>query len=499
MGIRRGLSILAILVSMTDWSLSQQYIPGDTWRESLPEEQGVDSRSLVEMLKFIRRGQIPVHSIVVVRHGYIVLDVSFYPYNPDWPHDMASATKSVTSLLTGIAIDQGVIDSTQQTVRSLLPQYAKAFDSPARQKLTVQNLLTMTSGFNCNVDDGEMALRQMQESDDWAAFTLRLPIVSEPGSKFAYCSPNCHLLSVILSARTKQSEADFAKQNLFRPLRINEARWGSDPQGRTTGWGGLHLKPRDMARLGYLYLHDGSWGGRQIVSSAWVRSSIEPKVAVKPGVAYGYNWWINTAHTPPIFEAEGRGGQRITVIRDKDAVIAFTGGGDNTDEFAPFLLRSLESDGKLAKNPRANKQLQSLVRLAKQAPPPRSASQLPTKTYNISEKTLIFERNPLRLEAMTFHFAHGKDPRITLRLADETYDAPIGTDNRPALSLSGPFGLPFATQCKWDANGHLVLDLDTVANINHYTIEMDLNVASPSAKINEVTGELKDYVVKAHF
>ena len=166
MGIRRSLSILAILVSMTDWSVAQQYIPGDTWRESIPEEQGVDSRSLVEMLKFIRLRQIPVHNIVVVRHGYVVLDVSFYPYNPDWPHDMASATKSVTSLLTGIAIDQSVIDSPQQTVRSLLPQYAKGFDSPARQKLTVQNLLTMMSGFNCNVDDGEMALRQMQESDD---------------------------------------------------------------------------------------------------------------------------------------------------------------------------------------------------------------------------------------------------------------------------------------------------------------------------------------------
>jgi CubicO group peptidase (beta-lactamase class C family) len=174
----------------------------------------------------------------------------------------------------------------------------------------------------------------------------------------------------------------------------------------------------------YLYLHDGSWGGHQIVSSAWVRSSIEPKVAVKPGVAYGYNWWINTAHTPPIFEAEGSGGQRITVIRDKDPVIAFTGGGDNTDELAPFLLRSLESDGKPAKNPRAKKQLQSLVRLAKQAPPPRSASHKPTEAYNISERTLTFERNPLHLEAMTFHFAHGKDPRITLRLADETYDHP---------------------------------------------------------------------------
>ena len=86
-----------------------------------------------------------------------------------------------------------------------------------------------------------------------------------------------------------------------------------------------------------------------------------------------------------------------------------------------------------------------------------------------------------------------------LQEAEETYDAPIGTDSRPALSLSGPFGLPFAKQGKWDLNGHFVLDLDTVANINHYTIEMDFNADSPSAKINEVTGELKDYVVKAYF
>ena len=323
MGMRRSVAIVGILVNLADWSLSQQYIPGKAWRESVPEKQGVDSRWLVQMLEFVRKRHVPVHNIVIVRHGYVVLDASFYPYNSDWPHDMASATKSVTSLLTGIAIDKGFIESAQQTVGSLLPQYANAFDSPARQELTVQNLLTMTSGFDCNLEGGEMALRQMQESDEWAAFAFGLPIVNEPGFQFAYCSPNSHLLSVILSSRTKQSEFDFAKDNLLEPLEIRGASWGSDPQGRTTGWGGLHLKPRDMARLGYLYLHDGLWGERPIISSAWVHSSIEPKVAVRTGVAYGYNWWINTEHTPPIYEAEGRGGSGSPSYGTKTLLLHF--------------------------------------------------------------------------------------------------------------------------------------------------------------------------------
>jgi hypothetical protein len=412
-------------------------------------------------------------------------------------HGIRDEKRHLTS--DGIAIDHGVIDGPQQTVQSLLPQYASAFDSAARQKLTVQNLLTMTSGFDCRLEDGEAALRRMQASHDWAAFALALPIVNAPGSRFAYCSPNCHLLSVILSTRAKQSELDFATQNLFQPLQINDARWESDPQGRTIGWGGLHLKPRDMARLGYLYLHDGSWNSKQVVSSGWVRSSTEPKVEVHPGVAYGYNWWINIAHTPPIFEAEGRGGQRITVIRDKDAVIAFTGGGDNTDELAPFLLRSLASDVKLARNLLATKHLSALVHLARQAPPPQNVAVMPSGAYQLSGRTLAVEDNPLRLETITFHFSHGKEPRITLRLAGDTYEAPIGTDGRPILSSGGPFGLPFATQGKWNAKGHLILDLDTVANINHYKIDLTLDPVSPSVRIDEVTGELKDYVVKAHF
>ena len=117
----------------------------------------------------------------------------------------------------------------------------------------------------------------------------------------------------------------------------------------------------------------------------------------------------------------------------------------------------------------------------------------------ISGSTLVFEQNALRLQAITFDFDNPNAPRLKLHLADKTYDVPVGMSGRPAFSSTGPFGLPFATQGKWDSKGHFVLDLDTVANINHYTIDIAVNAHNPTAKINEATGELKDYFVKARF
>ncbi|WP_114206562.1 serine hydrolase domain-containing protein [Acidisarcina polymorpha] len=477
---------------------AQQYVPGVTWRQASPESQGVASKPLIEMLQYIRQHRLPVHDIMIVRHGYLVFEASFYPYNPEWPHDLASVTKSVTSILTGIAIDQGLIKSPQQTVGSLLPQYADRLDSSQKSAITIRDLLTMTSGLDCKLEDGEKALKDMQQSSDWAAFALSLRLVDEPGSRFSYCSPNLHLLSVILTTQARQSELNFARRNLFLPLQIRDATWGADPQGRNTGWGGLHLKPRDMAKLGYLYLQAGQWGSHQVVSSAWTQASVQPLVPVRTGVAYGYNWWINTEHTPPIFEAEGRGGQRIVVIRDKDSVITFLGGGVDTDELAPFLLRALSADQSLPPNPAAQKQLKTLLKAAREAPPPRTFHAAGPTTA-LSGKTLIFEQNPMRLESMTFHFDRTESLALTIGLEGKIYTIPVGSKGRSIISSTGPFGLPFAAQGGWDQGGRFILDLDTLANINHYTIRIDVNAERPFLIIDETTGELHEYRLAARF
>lgn len=490
----RGIAVLVLVLGAS----AQTYWPSTQWREATPESEGVDSEALIQMLEYIREQKIPIHALVIVRHGYVVFDASFYPYQSDWPHDLASATKSVTSLLVGIAIDRGLIHSVQDTLVSLLPEYAAGVTDLRKKKIVLENLLTMTSGLRCSLDGGEKQLRAMQETSDWAAFTMSLPMQFSPGSEFAYCSPNCHLMSCILSTHTGQSEFEFAKRMLFSRLDISDARWPTDPQGRTDGWGGLHLKPREFAKLGYLYLHGGQWAGKQIVSSSWVRASTTPQIQVRKGVAYGYNWWINTDHNPPIFEAVGRGGQRVSVIREKDAVIAFLGGGDDTDALAPFLLRALRSDSALPPSLPAARRLRALLQAARQPPPALQPNPLPSVAHAVSGKTFEIEPNPLRLQALSLSFGQSNEAQAELQLAHQSYKVPIGLDHRPRFSSHGPFGLPLAAMGAWQADGKFLLDLDTVSNINHYLIRITFERSGVLLSIDERTGELKDFVLAGH-
>jgi CubicO group peptidase (beta-lactamase class C family) len=316
--------------------------PTDRWKESTPEEQGVDSASLADAIDYIVQKRLPIHSMLVVRHGAIVVDAYFYPYDPAVPHDIASVTKSVTSILTGIAIDTGYVKSVKQPVLQLLNTAPPAAVDPRRSRMTVESLLSMTSGMTCGAINAahtaEAELDEMRHTPDWIRYAVNIPMRSEPGSQFAYCSVNNHLLSAVITARTGESLEAFARRNLFDAMGIRQLLWPADPQGLSHGWGDLHLYPRDMAKLGYLYLHAGKWDGRQLVSEEWVRTSLEPHATVRAGVGYGYSWWINVARESHIPEAEGRAGQRISIVPDKDAVVVFTAGGADTDEVAPYLL-----------------------------------------------------------------------------------------------------------------------------------------------------------------
>ena len=401
-------------------------------------------------------------------------------------------------MLIGIAIDRGLIHSVQDKVVSLLPAYAAGVSDPRERQIALKNLLTMSSGFRCSLEGGEKELRAMQDTRDWAAFTLSLPMQSSPGAEFAYCSPNCHLMSCILSAHTGRTEFGFAKQALFAPLHIADAQWPADPQGRTNGWGGLHLKPRDFAKIGYLYLQGGRWSGKQIVSTTWARASTTPQIQVRKGVAYGYNWWINSDHNPPIFEAEGRGGQRVSAIRDQDVVIAFLGGGDNTDALAPFLFRALRSDTALPPSLSASKLLRALLQASREPPRALQANPLPSRAHAISGKRFEIEANPIRLQALSLTFGESSEAEAVLQLADQSYKVPIGLDHRQRFSSDGPFGLPIAAMGEWQSDGQFLLDLDTVSNINHYLIRMAFERSGVLLTISERTGELRDFVLAGH-
>jgi len=269
-----------------------------------------------------------------------VLDAYFYPFQKDQVHDVASVTKSTTTTLVGIAIGERKVSSVRQPVLSFFPNPGIGNRDDRKNRLTVEKLLIMTSGLDCHFDKGEITLRQMQQSKNWVQFMLDLPMVAEPGSAFAYCSGGMHLLSGIISQAAGRSALEFARRELFRLLGIDDVIWPSDPQGVSRGWGDLHLRPRDMAKIGYLWLNQGCWEGRQIVPAEWMQAAT--RVHSHPNFGsgeYGYGFWVYPERNLPQFEALGRGGQRISIVPAKKIVVVFAFDYDEVANINCYNLR----------------------------------------------------------------------------------------------------------------------------------------------------------------
>ncbi|HWE06180.1 MAG TPA: serine hydrolase, partial [Rhizomicrobium sp.] len=237
--------------------------PTRAWPTSTPEAQGIDSGKLADALEQIRARKIPVHSLLIERHGHIVLDSYFYPFADNEAHNAYSVTKSVTASLIGIALREHRLGDLNAPVLSFFPD--RKNDDPRKAQITLAQLLSMTSGLDCRSQGGRNLLQQMLASPDWTTFMLKRDVVAAPGSTFGYCGGNAELVSAVLTERTGTSARDFARRELFAPLGITDAGWPTSACRVSHGWGDLELQPRDMAKLGYLWLHDGSWEGREII------------------------------------------------------------------------------------------------------------------------------------------------------------------------------------------------------------------------------------------
>ncbi|MEN8115130.1 MAG: serine hydrolase, partial [Actinomycetota bacterium] len=239
----------------------RDYWPTDGWRISTPEERGMDSDTLANMIERMISEDYEIDSVTVVRNGYIVLDATFYPFPPDTGHIIHSCTKSVVGSLVGVAIDRGLLEGLDQPVVEILPDSAPSSPDALKASMTLEDVLTMTTGLQCR--DSYLyrweGLREMRASDDWAAYVLDLPMSEEPGTRFEYCNGASHLLSAIITEVTGMSALEFASEELFTPLGITDVSWPANADGVNHGWGEMVLRPHDMAKFGYLYLNGDSW------------------------------------------------------------------------------------------------------------------------------------------------------------------------------------------------------------------------------------------------
>ena len=326
----------------------------------------MDSVRLAEMLNVIGVEEYNIDGLVVVRHGYLVAEAYMYPFMPGEKHIVYSCTKSVVSALVGIAIDQGHISSVEQPLPQLFPGRTPANSDPRKHAMTLEHVLTMTTGLDCR--DSYLyrwqGLHEMERSGDWVQHVLDLPMVDEPGRRFEYCNGASFLLSALLQEKTGLNALNFAQQFLFDPLGIKEVRWLSNPHGVTIGWSDLYMTPRDMAKIGYLYLHRGQWDGRQIVSADWVASSTKKHTAATLEDGYGYQWWVAS---DDLYMALGYAGQFIFVLPAHDLVVVFVSSLPEQDFYVPqrlledYVVSAIRSDKPLADNPTGVRRLQSQI------------------------------------------------------------------------------------------------------------------------------------------
>jgi CubicO group peptidase (beta-lactamase class C family) len=304
--------------------LSQRdYWPTRGWRESAPATQGLDAEMLAQADRAIEAEYPNIYSLLVVRHGYLVFEKYYHGHDRSDEYNVKSITKSVTSALIGIALEQGYLSSLDQRVIEYLPEYATPPIDERKQAITLRHLLTMTSGFAWTEDD----INAWISSRDWIKYAMNRPLAHDPGEVFAYDTASSHILSAVISRATGTSEFQFADDQLFRPLGISAHAWPADPQGYTFGSSELQLTSRDLAKFGYLYLNNGFWDGAQVVPAAWVKESTaerRSKVGFFGDEGYGYLWWVAEDQGHAAYFALGYGAQYVYVVPDLDLVVVIT-------------------------------------------------------------------------------------------------------------------------------------------------------------------------------
>jgi CubicO group peptidase (beta-lactamase class C family) len=307
------------------------------WPTAAPEEVGLDAGRLAALTAHLRdHPELNIHAVLIAKDGRLAYEQYFsgedndwgqplgrVEFGPDTLHDLRSVTKSVTSALIGIAIGRGLISDLDARVVDLLPGYA-AQASPAGRELRLRHLLTMTAGLawdeSLPYSDPRNSEIQMTIAKDPLAYVMGLPGVEPAGRTFQYNGGLTTLLGGILEARSGQRLEAWAREVLFAPLGITELVWHTNEAGLAMPASGLRLRPRDLAKFGWMVLDGGRWQGEQIVPEEWVQRSTEPQIRANRLTGYGLHWWTQrmrwegAQHTIP--SANGNGGQRVYLVRE---------------------------------------------------------------------------------------------------------------------------------------------------------------------------------------
>jgi CubicO group peptidase (beta-lactamase class C family) len=283
----------------------------------------MDGALLAEAFSTLR-GRTNMRALLVARNGVVVAEEYFNKTDANTLFDVRSVTKSVTSILVGIAVDIGVIKSIDETIDAPLDAVVEAWD-PAKRKITIRHLLTMSGGFQWPEFGDWSGYNNWNNAANQVDFIMAIPLVRTPGASFNYNDGACHLLSVILTLKSRMTTQDFAKHYLFSPIGITDSQWLVDKQGYAKGCVGLKITCRDLFKIGELFRQKGVVDGKKVLSSEWIAQSTAPLIStggvMSSGSSYGYLWWNDVAQGHRIYMATGFGGQFIFCVDDLGLVI----------------------------------------------------------------------------------------------------------------------------------------------------------------------------------
>lgn len=416
--IFKWLSTGTILICFIIVSCSEKNA-GNYLPRSIPEAEGVSSKHILAFLDSVAERRHELHSFMFLRHGKVIAEGWWNPYEPELKHTLNSVSKSFTSTAVGFAVSEGKL-SLEDKVISFFPEYLPDTVSVNLSNLRIRDLLSMSTGM--------MREPPLNGDDIWIKSFLALPVLNEPGTTYRYSSVASYMLSAIITKVTGQKVIDFLKPRLFDPLQIAGMDWETDAYGINTGGWGLRLKTEDLARFGQFYLQKGKWNGKQLLPKEWIEEATSVKIYQNPEMSiakrdssndavqgYCYHFW-RARHNS--YQANGANGQFIVVIPDKDAVVVFT--ADSPDMWGEigmiweFLYPGIR-DKALPEDKASSDELKH--RLANLALPLPAGNSNDAIVSLISGKTFTFTQNDKNLQSINLEF---RDDLCLLRMKTDT-------------------------------------------------------------------------------
>lgn len=324
--------------------------PAQLWAEARPHEAGISSDLGPALEKAVTAGDYKgLHALLIIRNGQLAFEqhlpgagenLGRIEHAPHLPHDLRSITKSIVSLLHGIALADGLVPPSTMKLIDALPEHTDLLAEPLKRRITVGHVLSMRMGLSwiedlaySNPENGE---RKMEQAPDRIRHVLGLPMADPPGRRWVYCGGATVLLGHLIERGSGMRLEDFAQHRLFSHLGIVDASWAHWADGGAAASSGLRMSAQSLARIGQMMLDKGLWNGTRVVPASWIATSLKPRAFAEPGLKYGYQWWLGqlVANAKPWFAAYGNGGQRLIVIPSLHmAVVIFAGNYNTADQW----------------------------------------------------------------------------------------------------------------------------------------------------------------------